>query len=282
MFTRPKDYINELRRGIINQLINRGTQEACIAIQRLIQELPNLGWLKRVLVDAQANMRRKTWRPLELEHIRQLISNTEKRLIQDSNHLLDILIESLGRLESKLQGETPAVRDLWDQDKVNKTTYRPLNENDLSDYIKRFLEDDLKHRGIIVNREVEIRRNLGGNSGERTDIHIDAVLQNKASSELDLVTVIIEVKGCWHGEIFSAMQSQLVGRYLSDNPHACGLYLVGWFKCQQWDSKDLRYRNSKTKDLDLDTVKTKLYDQAQGLSSENLRVRAFVLNAALR
>jgi len=282
MFTRPEDYINELRRGIINQLINRGTQEACIVIQRLIQELPNLGWLKRVLVNAQAHMRRKAWQPLELEHIRQLISSTEKRLIQDGNHLLDILIESLGRLESKLQGETPAVRDLWDRDKVNKTTYRPLSENELSDYIKRFLEDDLKHRGIIVNREVEIRRNFGGNSGERTDIHIDAVLQNKDGSELDLVTVIIEVKGCWHGEIFSAMQSQLVGRYLADNPHACGLYLVGWFKCQQWDSKDSRYRHSKTKNFDLDTVKTKLYDQAQGLSSENLRVRAFVLNAALR
>jgi hypothetical protein len=77
-----------------------------------------------------------------------------------------VLIESLQRLEEKLQGETPAAQFLWDQD---GGSYRPKDEKSFSDYVKIYLEDDLTVRGIIVNREVEIHR------GERTDIHVDAV-----------------------------------------------------------------------------------------------------------
>lgn len=53
---------------------------------------------------------------------------------------------------------------------------RPKEENAFSDFIKSHLGRDLKERGVIVNREAEIRRSIGTSPGERTDIHVDAVL----------------------------------------------------------------------------------------------------------
>ncbi len=110
--------------------------------------------------------------------------------------------------------------------------------------MKRFLDRDLKSRGIIVNREVELRRGYGGNSGERTDIHVDAVFKQPSGQVYDSITVIIEVKGCWHSDLKTAIKSQLAERYLADNSCSSGLYLVGWFDCQQWDDNDSRRKNT--------------------------------------
>jgi len=42
----------------------------------------------------------------------------------------------------------------------------------------------------------------------------------------------------------TAMQTQLVDRYLRDNHCQHGLYLVGWFNCDAWDSQDDRKRRA--------------------------------------
>ena len=52
------------------------------------------------------------------------------------------LVEVLQDLELKLQGETPAVRDIWD--KTSQNHYKPVIENEFSDYVKRFLDQDLR------------------------------------------------------------------------------------------------------------------------------------------
>jgi hypothetical protein len=97
---------------------------------------------------------------------------------------------------------------------------------------------DLEGRGVVFNREVEICRNRGASLGELTDIHVDALARSPGGEEYDVVSAIIEVKGCWHSELVTAMETQLTGRYLEDNPLRHGLYLVGWFSCDQWDGRD--------------------------------------------
>jgi hypothetical protein len=275
----PRERIGDFRDSVLVQLREYGTSQSCLEIQRLIQELPELLWLRETLIQAQTNMRRKTWQPLIPEDIFQLIFNKEKRLVQNGHQLLEVLIESLGRLELELQGETPAARDVWDYNKDTKS-FKPIDENAFSDYVKRFLDRDLKSRGIVINREVELRRSYGGNPGERTDIHIDAVLKQPNGQVYDSITVIIEVKGCWHSDLETAMQNQLVERYLADNTYPYGLYLVGWFDCQQWDEKDSRKK--KTPRWNIDEATRFFNQQAEQLSSLKIAVRAFVLNTALR
>lgn len=274
-----RDCMGDLRNSTLSQLQEKGTSLACAKIQHLIQELPALFWLKKTLLVAQANMRRKTWQSPKPEQILQLVFDREKRLVQSGEQLLDVLIESLDRLTLELQGETSAVRDIWDKN-VNSNSFRPIDENAFSDYVKRFLDRDLKSRGIVANREVELRRGSGGNTGERTDIHVDAVVKLPTGETYDSITVIIEVKGCWHSELKTAMKSQLVNRYLADNACQYGLYLIGWFSCSKWDSQDLR--NKKTPQMNIDEAKIQFDRQAEMLSTSGNVVRAYVMNTAWR
>ncbi|MCU0543877.1 MAG: hypothetical protein MUE44_17140 [Oscillatoriaceae cyanobacterium Prado104] len=269
-----KDYIPQ-------RLQARGTPEACHALRKMIRKLPEQkDQLQPTLLEAESLARRNTWKPPKPEELLQIVLDQSKHLVQDGHQLLHVLIESLKRLELELQGETAACRDLWDKDKGKDNLFTPIDENAFSDYVKRFLERDLKSKGIIVNREVELRRSYGGSPGERTDIHVDAVLKHPNGDTYDSITVIVEVKGCWHSEIQTAMQSQLVERYLADNVCPYGLYLVGWFNCQQWDNEDSRKKQVPKKTLD--EARIQFDEQAQRLTSPASIVRAYVLNAALR
>jgi len=111
----------------------------------------------------------------------------------------------LQRLEQRLQGETPQVEFLWDQ--LGKNMWKPKDENSFSNYVKDHFDIDLKQKGVIVNREVEIRRSTGNRSGERVDIQVDAVSKKPNGEEYDRTSVVIEVKGCWHNELDQAMKT---------------------------------------------------------------------------
>jgi predicted NACHT family NTPase len=311
-FVDTREAVGTFRDSVLAQLREKGTSQACAEIQRIAKEFPELKWLKNTLLNAQNNTRRKTWKSPKPAEILQLVNNKEKRLVQDGDELLEVLLESLQQLQATLQGQTPAVIDLWNEikwgqikslansllrtlkkqfnlditakidvwNKVNwksisgNASYIPKDENRFSDYIARYLNSNLKETGVIVNREVEIRR------GERTDIQVDAV-KKKANGEVyDSVTAIIEVKGCWNEELDSAMQIQLVNRYLKDNTCQHGIYLIGWFNCEQWDSSD--YRKSKAPKISIDEAREKYEKQAEQLSQSSVKAKAFVLNTTLR
>jgi hypothetical protein len=281
---KPMESIDGIKRwksNILQRLQSLGSTEASTALQKMIIELPDQKKdLQQKLLQVESLIRRTTWKYPKPEEFLELILNREKRLVQNGEQLLNVLIESLDRLELELQGETPAVRDLWDKNNSDNNLFRPIDENAFSDYVKRFLDRDLKSRGIIINREVELRRGSGGNPGERTDIHVDAVIQLPNGEKYDSITVIIEAKGCWHQELQTAMESQLVSRYLAENTCNYGLYLIGWFNCPQWDSKDLR--SKKSSEITINEARATFNSQAEMLSSSGNVVRAYVMNTALR
>lgn len=259
------------RDAILQNLKMKGTPQACDAIRRISHELPDLPWLKWTLLDAQAIARRHTWNPWKPADILRLAANQESRLVQNGDQLLDVIIESLRRLEAKVQGETTIVHLLWDKKAKNK--FCPKDEPSLCDFVKWQLEEDLRGRGIIINREVQIHR------GERTDIHVNAVILGQDEVPYDSVTVIIEAKGCWHEELDSAMETQLLERYLKNNRCQHGLYLIGWFNCDAWDNKDRRKKRAPK--LTVDEAQRKFNAQALDLSKRGKLIKAFVINALL-
>lgn len=275
---KPRDSVADLRDSLLVHLRQRGTPKACDCIRRIAQEFPESSWLKWILAEAQNITRQRTWMPPQPGDILKIACNQEARLVQNGEHLLEVLIESLKRLEARLQGETPAAIDLWNQ--IGPNEYRPKDENNLSDYVKRHLDDDLRQRGIIVNREVEIRRGEGSAQGERTDIHVDAISRGAAGEEYDRVTVIIETKGCWNQGLDNAMQTQLLNRYLKDNRCQHGLYLVGWFNCDQWSNDD--YRKNHAPKLGKDEAQRRFDAQATDISQRDTLIKALVINTALR
>ena len=259
------------RDSILQNLKMKGTRAACDAIRRIIHEHPELPWLKWTLMDAQTHARRHTWVPFKPSDILTLAANQELRVVQSGDQLLDVIIDSLKRLETKLQGEISIAQFLWEG---SKTAPRPRDEPSFCDFIKWQLEEDLRGRGVIINREVQIHR------GERTDIYVNAVVLGQGIDTYDSLTLIIEAKGCWHQELDNAMETQLLGRYLVDNNCQHGLYLVGWFNCQLWDDED--YRKSNAPKISLDEARKTFDAQAENLSKEGKRIRAFVMDTTLR
>ncbi len=271
----PRESLAHYRDSLLRSLETKGTEEAIWAIEHIQNELPELEFLNFYLVKARENMRRTNWIPLSPEDFLSLSRNPSIRLIQNADNLLEALMESLKRLEKKLQGETPIAFSLWD--KINNNKFKPKSENDFSDFVKAHLTDDLKQKGIIALREVEIRKSQGegGRQGERTDIYVAGfVLLNK-----EHVRVTIEVKGCWHDEVNEAMETQLVNRYLNENNCNHGIYLVGWFSCNQWETSDTR--KNKISAQNIEEARTKFNEQAMKLSSVNKKIKSFVMNCAL-
>lgn len=274
----PRDSAAGFRDAVLQQLQHRGTPAARQAVERLAAALPELSWLRWSVVATREHTLRQTWTPPRPDVLLKMACDRDLRLVESEEHLLAVVIESLRRLEQELQGENPAAPDLWN--KLGEGAYRPKDENDLSNYIARHLRRDIQKRGIVANREVEIRRGEGDAHGERTDIKIDAVAPGGHLNEYGRVTVIIEVKGCWNGGLKRDMKGQLSDRYLAENQCRHGLYLVGWFLCAQWDADDDRKKH--TPQMTVQEAQQFFDGQATGVSQGDLQIRAVVLDAALR
>lgn len=305
-----RDSIAQLRDSTLSQLGSRTNDEAIKAMGRISIQVPKVHWLvKPLLLEIQNRMRRE-WKPLSSKNIFKLANDKQSRIIQNSDDLLELIIESLQRLEGQFQGingTIPSAIDLWNEVSIsslksvlidlltnlgteyvvkvpisqelshiiNRFLYTPKDENRLSDYIKSFLDIDLKQRGLLVNREVEIRRD------DITDIKVDTFESASNHEEKNPITVIIEVKGCWNDELHSAMKTQLLDRYLYKSPYN-GLYVVGWYNCEKWDNSDYRKREAKRLVGDnIESVQETLNQQALTLSQSGLNIRAMVLNISL-
>ena len=266
----PNDRARGLRDGVLNVLKMKGTFKACDAIRRVRRELQELDWLKWVQADAELQARRETWIPPQPQHLLAVFKDSQNRLVQSGEHLMQVIKESLKRIQEQLHGETPSVQFLWDRASQSKA--KPKDESALSDFVKLHLEKDLKARQIIVNREVQIHRK------EKTDIHVDTFVRQADTQQVDMISVIIEVKGSWNRELETAMKTQLKDRYLRNNHCQYGLYLVGWFNCDQWDAQD--YRRRDVLNLTLDEAKQKFSTQASELSLNSAHIEAFLLNTS--
>lgn len=282
-FVTDEHHIAMWRSSLVSQLPQRRTLEACRALRRIVQAYPQEHWLKLQLREAEDLLRYDTWRPASPETIIKLATNRDRRLVENGDQLLDVILESFARLEQELQGETPAVSLLWNDPTIGgKKVYAPKDEATLSNYVKLHLERDLQGRGIIANREVEVRTGMGAR-GERTDVHVDAIIRRPGGEKYNPVTVIIEVKGCWNRDVMHAMETQLAIRYLKDNQCRHGLYLVGWYRCQQWDDADPR--KSATPRLSIEEARERFTYQAVELSARadlGIQVKSYVLNTSLR
>jgi hypothetical protein len=151
------------------------------------------------------------WTPYPPKQILQLVEKGTNRLIANEGDLIEVVLESLERLETALVGViNPQVIDLWNYQGGGTTRhgFAPKDEEDLSGKIAGWLQTDLgPSRGLILNREVQPRRGL------RTDVLVDAVALDQVNTSR--LTIVIEVKGCWNSEVPTAIQEQLIDDYLA-------------------------------------------------------------------
>jgi predicted NACHT family NTPase len=133
-FVGPSFHVGMLRESLLGELKTRGTVRAIDVLAEAVRQLPEVKWLKFQLIEARNHTRARTWTPPEPKDLLILARESQSRLVQSGQQLLDVIIESLERLQKKLHGETPEVQFLWN--KIADKVYRPCDETALSDYIK--------------------------------------------------------------------------------------------------------------------------------------------------
>lgn len=280
-FVGEREMIERWRDSLLQQLETRGTEQACRVLRRLEREFPELDWIKAIRARAEDNQRRQSWVPPSPSELVELAARPELRFVESGEQLLRVIRESLERAQEELQGETPAVRDLWNDLGLrdNVRYYTPKSENELSDWLARFMRRDLAGRRIVVNREVEISRPAGAGLGERTDIHVTAVSNDPERPSL--IRAVVEVKGCWHRELGTALETQLVARYLRGTDNRYGFYLAGWFTSDHWEPSD--WRRGACGAVTKDAAAALLAEQAENAAHEDtFVVGSMILDLTLR
>ncbi|MGC4043232.1 MAG: hypothetical protein QM758_05465 [Armatimonas sp.] len=268
-----RDDLGSFRSRIIGILQEKGTQEAVSEMERIVRTLPEDRWLARMLQQTRFEMRFRAWNPPNPIELLELSQRAGARLVSNADQLLDVLMESLERLQQDLGDEGVPAQFLWDT-----RSREPKEEEALSDFIAYHFKRDLSRFGPIVAREVQIRRRLmDSQEGERTDIQVSVQVPSVAAAGLTWISVIIEVKGDWNPEVETAMQVQLVDRYLEKNSCQHGLFVVVWMKLKKVTSSG-RGRPPK---YTLATLRSTLTTQAKTLSNPTRRIEAFVLDASV-
>jgi hypothetical protein len=273
----PTDTIRFLRDGTLERLKQRATFEACDILAQTEMRLPQHRWLHYHFNIAELTACAVTWEPPSPSDILAMAANQSKRFVESGEQLLGVVLESLNRLQRELHGDLAAVGDLWNSQKAD---WWPKQEEDVSDYIARFLRKDFADRAIIINREVQIRRGRRGEMpGQSTDIHVDATTRGGPQGDhYGAISLIIEVKGTWNDGLMTDMEHQLRDRYMKNNNCRIGVYVAAHFSAGQWIASD--ERRAKSNKYNVDVLRTQLSEQARELSGSAL-IRSFVLDASL-
>jgi hypothetical protein len=251
-----------------------GTEEAVGALMRLVAERPDIPLLPFELSRGELEMRLKTWSPLATKEIFALTDRPDARLVTSAGDLLQVLLQTLAKLETELHGAQTPVRGLWDL-QSDERGWRPIEEDGLSNAVAIDLRRELEGAGIFANREVEVVRRVGAPIGRRTDILINTNRRSEDGRLFDPITAVIETKGCWNRELYTAIGTQLVGDYMVNLRAPVGIYLVGWFNKTLWDTTDSR--RGRVSDTPIAEVRNRL-DQQAAAAPEGFQVRAIVLD----
>ena len=260
------DSIGHLRDGIPRYLAHRGTVPATLALRRLVADLGDQPWLAYELGVAEQAMRVTTWSPLSVREILALTDKPGMTMVTSAADLRDVLLASLARWQAELHGAQNPVRALWDRQRDG--SFRPIDEDGLSDNVRIFLQRELLPRGIFANREVEVARVPGAPIGTRTDILINAVRRGADGTAFDALTAVIETKGCWNPGLLTSLEAQLFKDYMARLGAPVGIYLVGWFDATKWDGSDRRKR--KVPSMTLEEARRVFAAQALRIPSDFL------------
>ena len=260
----PRFY-ESLREGLMRMLVGRGE---IAEVRRIADVVPTARELRLNVGAARNSVRRNRWQAPAPADVLRLTVDRRRRLVRSADELLDVIAELLREFQRDLRGDTPMAYLLWNnvpRRGGGKGQPTPKDEESLSDVLKWYVTQRLEGRGIVLNREVQIRRGGDGWRGERLDLLIEAF-----SEQGDVVSVIVEVKGSWNEDWEQAMQTQLAGRYLKENRCRHGLYLLGYFPDGREAGK-----------LPPDDVARTLRNQAELLTRDGLRISSLVLDFSL-
>lgn len=271
----PRHEVGYFRDKILTQLRSRGTANAAAAVRRIKSKLPHLIGLDSVELEARTMAIASAWCPPTPEELLDLIFHCEKRFVETGEDLVEALLDSLTRMQERIDGKFTLSWLCWNRWRNEKDEcFEPISEEVLSDFVADHLLLDLAQRQIFVNREVQIKRTSPSGRPKSTDIHVEALSKAEQGSNANKITAIIEVKRCDNKDLLTAMTTQLCDDYLRPSGSKYGIYLVGWYTCKKWKPR-------RRPNLTLSEARTNLKRQADSLSTDGLHIRTAFLDLRL-
>jgi hypothetical protein len=304
----PEEQVRHWREYVVQALANRGSVEAVRQLAGLVRRWPDRLALESQLLHAEERQQETDWISPTPAELLALLADRRRRLVRTGAELTDVLVNAIHDIAQSLPEHGQL---LWDMRRIarqhttrnedgidasgaapgaRRTQYeevwRPKNEHAISAYLKEQLQLRLADKVVFINREVLVRQTSTSGAGDRVDLLVEAIaVPGTPTGAIAAenpgfygVRVVIEVKGCWHEELMSAIRAQLVDDYLEEASTKHGVYLVGWFPVEQWNDTEDR-RRSVTAQRDREQVATELDRQATGLSqSRSLDLRSVVID----
>jgi hypothetical protein len=254
----PRDSAKELRNRLLSVLAERGTAESVESLRRIIAERAISGGTYLLELSREARLAR--WSAPSPSDVIKLAHTNEGSLILSAADLQAAVIASLNRIARRVSAGTPGIApELWNTD-----SNRPKEEEELSDWLRDRLHEDLNMGGRVINREVRVAPGASPSGrGRSTDIHLTAPLGEEIE-DAPTATVIIEVKGIWNAEVPRMISEQLIGRYLSATGTKHGIGVVFRFDRDGWDETDPRRKKGEG---DLARLRQKLSAQVDAAPS---------------
>jgi hypothetical protein len=254
-----REQVGRWRDRLLIELRDRGTASAIDALAALSNALPSMPSLQRIRATAMTVFSQKSWTGRSIRDLVALAQDTTRALVNTELDLQVVIRKALTIVQRELTGANPQSHLLWDTH-----SKRPKTEDEISDHLRNRLAELTGGNRLVVNREVQVRRNQPSGVPERADIQIDAA--TGVAGPFATISYPIEAKGAWNDELMTAMRSQLVEKYMTDLHVSHGCYVVLWPDVEDWTEKDARRRAVAR--LDRDEVVEQLAIQATQLRNE--------------
>lgn len=161
-----------------------------------------------------------------------LLGRSDLRLIRNSAELIGALLDHFDELQHEIS-RNHGFRDLWSPNGKNLGS-----EDDITDWVRRRLTERLGRDRVILAREPQVERIAVKGSGTRIDLTAGAPT---TTAPVGIAGAIIEAKLVGNDEVSTALQDQLVRRYLAATGQRHGIYLVYWLPPEQRTSGSRKY-----------------------------------------
>lgn len=176
-------------------------------------------YIRHILRRARQQEANKHWEPITPVALNRILANGDARLIRNNDGLMTVLLEQLDLIQHDVH-ERMLYRSVWDGE-PDGADAKPKIEDDISDWLAHELRLRLSPH-VVVDRELQVSRPKHAGIGTRIDITVTS----PAGGEL--ARIAIEAKRIEHNELLTALDDQLVDRYMKPTGLTHGIYLVYW------------------------------------------------------
>ncbi|MCB9739216.1 MAG: hypothetical protein H6747_08105 [Deltaproteobacteria bacterium] len=263
-----------LRRLLLDAISRRATDSDLTWLDQTADEVADSTWLRSLAADARRRLADAEPRRMTAADLHAwLAAHGRRRAIRSTDDLFDAAMTALDAIQRHLADKGSAWHVLWGV-RGRDGLRRPKDEADL----QASLADELRRAlpRVAILREVQVAPPRASLPGEAPDLLISAHSSSGAHLE-----VAVEIKGSWHREVATAMETQLFDRYLFGGSCRHGIYLVVYFGQDGWDSNDRRKCDSHRHFASAAEAQHSLDGEARRLNDPHgRRVRAFVLDAS--